>query len=257
MFGEVGLLHDGSVAGDHEVEVVSQGLLHRPVPVLDAAIGVGIAERRAVGEEVAHMDGALALEEDDGVAVGVAAAEVTGHDLLASQHDLRLVGERDARDAGHLAFHHVGAGVAVQDDFGVGGEHGLIAAGVVPVVMRVEDEADRLVADALHLGQNLRVVLRELVVDQEHALVRGQHGDVAAAADDDVEAVGDLFERELGGLLVLRPGKPKARGGQNDRNRTEHSRSIARPDRVTCRLCGRGRRRPRAPRGPSRSARPE
>jgi hypothetical protein len=92
----------------------------------------------------------------------------------------------------------------VQDDLGVLVEHLLVAAGVVAVMMRVEDVADRLIGDALHLGDDLRIIALEFVVHQDHAFGRRVDGDVAAVAHDHVQVVGNFLDRQVGGRLLLR-----------------------------------------------------
>ena len=98
----------------------------------------------------------------------------------------------------------------MQDDLGIRREQARVAAGVIAVMVGVQDVADRLIADRLHFGEDLRAVLRELVVDQHDAFRRRHHRDIAAVTDDHVQVIGHLLHSELRGLRILRPGEPKS-----------------------------------------------
>ena len=96
-------------------------------------------------------------------------------------------------------------GVAVGDDLGRPHEVG-VAAGVVAVVVGVQHVADGLVGDAGDLGGDEVVAVRELVVDDDDALIGHPDRDVAAGlpaveAGDDVEAVLHLAYLQPGLLL--------------------------------------------------------
>ena len=51
----------------------------------------------------------------------------------------------------------------------------------------VEHVPDRLIGDRFDLGDNLRNMLVEFIVDQDDAVRRAVDGDVAATADDHVQ----------------------------------------------------------------------
>ena len=74
-------------------------------------------------------------------------------------------------------------------------QHERVAAGMVAVLMSVQDVFDRLVADAFHLGQNLRPILLEFVVHQQDAFVGRQHGHVATGVvHDHPQMIGHLLD---------------------------------------------------------------
>ena len=58
------------------------------------------------------------------------------------------------------------------------------AAAVVGVMVRTQNVLDGLAGNTLDLGDDLFVVLLELVVDQDHAFAGDIHGDVAAVTFD-------------------------------------------------------------------------
>ena len=64
------------------------------------------------------------------------------------------------------------------------------------------------------LFDHLRAILRKFVVHQNHAFAGGHHGDVAAAADDDIQIFRHLLHGELSRRLVLRPANPESRAEQ-------------------------------------------
>ena len=132
------------------------------------------------------MQHAFGREINHRVAIGVAAADVLCEHFLASQKNLGLIGEGDAREPGHLSGHHVGACVLVDDDLGRRCHQRFVAAGMVGVLMGVEDVADGLVADGFHFSNDFGCVRGELIIHQQDAL-RGWHGcDISTVADDDV-----------------------------------------------------------------------
>src|SRR5450759_1733055 len=208
-----------AVTRNHDIEIVLERLLNGGVPFLDAAAVGDVAERRTgCDEEVAGVQHALGREVDYGVAVGVAAPEVSGHYLFAAEKDLLLVAEGEMGQAGLIPGHHIGAGVFGQDHFGVGRQHGCVAAGVVTVMMRVQHVTDRPVADSLDLGDDARRVLGELIVHHDDAFGGGHDGHIAAGAHDDPQILGDLLDGQRLPRLLLCPGGPEARGpSQNQR----------------------------------------
>jgi hypothetical protein len=128
-------------------------------------------------------------EIDDGVAVGVPAAEVVGTSLYPTEEDRRLVVERHARRARLLVAEEVLAHVPVRDDLSSRDE-GRVAAGVVGVMMRVQYVLHGQRADALHLLQNLGDVLLILVVDENQPLGRDANRHVARFVQQAVITIG-------------------------------------------------------------------
>ena len=100
-------------------------------------------------------------------------------DLLAPDMDRELIRERDARQpdrrarrvlvVGPLDVREVRADVLVRDDLG-DRQHLEVAAGVVVVLMRVDDVTQRLVGDRLDLREDVGMVAVEHVVNQHDAL---------------------------------------------------------------------------------------
>jgi hypothetical protein len=97
----------------------------------------------------------------------------------------------------------------VRDDFD-DRKHLGIAAGVIVVLMRVEDVAERLAGNRLHLRKDVRMVAIEHVVDQDDTFTRDVHGNVAALARNHVQLALHLFQAQwtgwLGVLSVQRVG---------------------------------------------------
>ncbi len=94
------------------------------------------------------------------------------------------------------------ADVLVGDDRAVVAED-LVPAGVIAVVVRVEDELDRLGGDAVQRLADLRRERRELVVDDDDAVVADRDADVAAGAGEHVHGAGDLRHLDLDLAEVL------------------------------------------------------
>ncbi len=100
---------------------------------------------------------------------------------------------------------NIRARVGGGDDLGRGHELSVSAA-VIGMMMRGEDVFDRLAGDALHLRDDVLVVLIEFVVNQDDAFVGHIHGDVAAVAFNLVQIVLHLIQSQLGRRLALRLG---------------------------------------------------
>src|ERR1043165_177592 len=85
VLGEIGPRHHRAVAGDDRVDVLDPGVrLGQRVADLGAAAAVVVIEERQVlaGEDVAGVDETQLGEDDESVAVGVAAAEVVEIDAV-------------------------------------------------------------------------------------------------------------------------------------------------------------------------------
>ena len=100
-------------------------------------------------------------------------------DLLAPDMDRELIRERDARQpnrrsrrvlvVGPLDIGEIRADVLVRNDFG-DRQHFEVAAGVVVVLMRVDDVPQRLVGYRLDLREDVGMVAVEHVVNQHDSL---------------------------------------------------------------------------------------
>jgi membrane associated rhomboid family serine protease len=225
------------VPGDdlHPGRQLGGDLLDRGGQALDAAPARQIDERKTIGHEVvAHVHDVRLGEEDDGVAVGVAARQVNRPHLLAVQVHRELVVERDrrqrlagrgrrrivARLAGGHAARQPPPHVLVRHDRGLARERG-VAAGVVAVPMRVEHEAHGLVGNVFEGRPNLRRQRRELIVDDHDAVLADRHADVSALALEHVNVARDLLglDHDRGEGVVGRRGRARRRGGAGDRRR--------------------------------------
>jgi hypothetical protein len=91
----------------------------------------------------------------------------------------------------------------VRDDHAAGLAQRLVAADVVAVVVRVDDEPHRPLVDLADRRQQLVGQRLQLIVDDEHAVLPGRHGDVAAPALDHGDGVGQPG-RDILDFLILR-----------------------------------------------------
>ena len=142
------------------------------------------------------MDRAQVREVDDRVAVRVASAHVAGLHLDATEEDGGLVAKDHPWCAGLVVAHDVRARVLVRDDLRVLHEVG-VTAGVVEMMVGVEDVANRLVGDAADLGGDEVVAVQILVVDDDDPCIGDPHRHVSARhvsieARNHIEAVLDL-----------------------------------------------------------------
>ncbi len=83
-----------------------------------------------------------------------------------------------------------------------------VPAAVILVIVRVDDVLDRLIGHALDVVHDALMVLIELVVDQDDALIGDVDRDVASVALDLVQIVLHFVESEFRGRLVLGVGDP-------------------------------------------------
>ena len=146
----------------------------------------------------------------------MAAAEIVSANLFAAEKYRGFIRETNPRHARHLSRHHVGAGIVLRDDLDGSPQHLFVATGMVAMLVGVEDIFDRFGGDRFDLRHDVCVVALEFVVDNDDAFIGDVVSDVTAIADDHVEVVLYLFERQLSrGLRRLCPGHPRARRKQN------------------------------------------
>ena len=192
----------------------------------DVAAARGIDERvRRRDEQVAGDDHVRLAEVHDAVAVGVSRRLVDDLQRLPVEEELLLLrdvgvgrprGRRERRLLPGGRAHAV-QDVFVRDDAGADARaRAHVAAGdgaaqlpdevvathVVRVHVRVDDVANRLVADGADGGHDLLGVGRETGVHQQHAVVAHLQRDVAAGADQHVDVALHVQDVELG---VSRP----------------------------------------------------
>lgn len=208
---EAGFVGDFAVAGDDAVDVELQGFVESFCPFDEAAASVVVDEGTGAGHEVAGVEGFEAGEVDDGVAVGVAAADVEGANFFAAEEDAHLF-IKDEAGGGHAGLfvrlpvaEDSVAGVEGGDDFG-GGEVFGVATGMVGVVVGGEDVFDGEGGDGADFGGDLVVVALVLVVNEDDAFGGDEDGYVAAIALDFIEVLGDFGDSEFGGSGRLGEG---------------------------------------------------
>ena len=71
----------------------------------------------------------------------------------------------------------------------------IVAADVIGVAVRVDDQLDRLVGDLLDLAEDRRAVARHLGVDQHDAVLLHDDQRIPAAAENLVDVVFDVLDR--------------------------------------------------------------
>src|SRR3954454_25275474 len=79
----------------------------------------------------------------------------------------------------------------------------LISAGMVKVIVRVQDEAHRLIGDPFERGLDLGSQRSELVVNNDDAIVTDGTPDISARPAQHVDAIGDLLSFNLNFAEVL------------------------------------------------------
>jgi hypothetical protein len=89
---------------------------------------------------------------------------------------------------------------------------------MIEVVVRIDDEAQRLVGEALERGADLVGERRELVVDDHDAVLADRCSDVAARTFQHVHAARDLRDLDLDLAEILLLG---ACGARDSGQRTE------------------------------------
>ena len=150
----------------------------------DAAAVFHVHEGKSIGNEIiAHMHHVGLGKKDDAIAIGVARGKVDGADVFTVQVHGGAVIEGDdgqhavrCRRCGVFKQFDGAAGsqplahVFLRDDGSQLGEI-RISAGVVAVVVRVDDETHRLVGDAFERRLDLGRQRGELIVDHNDAIV--------------------------------------------------------------------------------------
>ena len=183
-----------------------------------------VDERKAVADEiVAHVDDIVLREKDDGVAVGVAGGKVQRADVFAVEVDGDVVLEGDDGERGFfggLVFHLDAAAVAgdaagfealanvvLGDDASSPRWRRAVPAGVIAVIVGVDDEADGLVGDAeiFQGGVDFVGERREFVVNDDDAVFADRRGDIAARAFEHIDVAGNFgdFDLDFGEVLLL------------------------------------------------------
>jgi hypothetical protein len=99
----------------------------------------------------------------------------------------------------------------VRDDHGAAPAHRLVAAGMVEMPMGVDDEAHRVRIHGRDGRQDLVVQRRELIVDDDVAVLTVGEADIAARAEQDGDSRGDLLDLDLDLREVL-----LSRGGRSE-----------------------------------------
>ena len=95
-------------------------------------------------------------------------------------------------------------------------QHLRIPTGVIPVLVRINDIADRLIGERLYLGQNAVVIPIVLVIDQNHTIPRDRDRDISASAThlwyrrDLIEILPDLVQLQISMNRLLGARDPDA-----------------------------------------------
>ena len=105
-----------------------------------------------------------------------------------------------------------------------GGAQGFVAAGVIAVPVRVQNELHIRVTDRCHRSHDLLVQRGKLVVDQERAVLTDTESQVAARAHEHVDAGADFDRPDLHGVPVL---LSSCRTGDKDDNKGEEASGTA------------------------------
>jgi len=176
----------------------------------DVAPTLQVHERKSAGKEIiAEMNYIRRREEDDNVAVRVAMWEVNRANLFAVEMDREVLIESDYRqrffgrrwssvleEFGLLFGCHSLANVIVSDDRRFGSKCD-VAARVISVPVRVENEAQFLVGYAFEGGPDLVSQRRKLIVDDQKAIVTNRDADVSAGAFEHVNIAGNFRRLHL------------------------------------------------------------
>src|SRR5215471_17314138 len=148
-----------------------------------------IAWRCSSKKKVSSMYDLEIRKVDNRIAVRVTAPEILCSNFLAAEVYGEFIRESYPRQADRRArrvlivrlldMFEVGSNISMCNDLS-DWEHLEIAAGMIVVLMRVDDVLDRLVCNRLYLSQNVRVVSIEHVVDEDHSLGSDVCGDIPA-----------------------------------------------------------------------------
>ena len=184
---EVGFGGEWAVAGNDLGGVVGNG--QHFFRCGDESIGcttAGIINKRieAIEKCVTHVDDIGFTEKDDAVAIGVRARHVEHKYFVAIDVECYVLRERYRRQAflrhrrffsfevvDDLVARQTLAYVVVRDDHRATLAQVDIAAGVVAMPVRVDQERDGFGCNCLDRGFNLRRERGELIVDHEHGVV--------------------------------------------------------------------------------------
>ena len=174
-------------------------------------------------EIVAHVDHIRLGKEDDAVAVGVAAGEMKRADIFPIEmHGHVVIESKDGEGFLRLWFVlelqraqvspgsavlHALAHIVLRDDGRIFLEES-IPAGVVAVVVRVDDEPDRLVGHAFQGRADLVGQRCVLIVNNHDPVFADRRADVARVRTlQHVDAVRDLYDLDFNlAVVFLRPG---------------------------------------------------
>ncbi len=115
--------------------------------------------------------------------LGKTGALIVAHENVRERLNMDQVLERIGREP---ASEPARPDVLVRDDEGPRPSEVLVASGVVPMPVRVEHEANGLGRNRPDGSQNLVGQRRELVVDDENAVLADEHTDVTALAEQHV-----------------------------------------------------------------------
>jgi hypothetical protein len=118
----------------------------------------------------------------------------------------------------------------------LGAEH-LIAVRVIEVPVRVDREVDGPAAELADRRFVLRHHLRELIIDDQHAIRADRRDDVAADAEQHVEALAELLRRDRCRSQRLIEIRELRAGGRRDHEsqtnpRTTREHRVSQPKRV-------------------------
>src|SRR5436309_4302120 len=157
-----------------------------------------LAPRR---KNVAGMHGAQCAEHDERIAIGVGRSEIIKVDGVGSAQQSHAVLEGLVRQRVLVCwifkdFHllHIRLCVLVRDNFHTCRKED-VAAGVVAVSMRVDDECDRLAAHCLDLIQNRLAIVGELRVDDHDTVCREEDRGISSTAGNHIKPVRDFLDR--------------------------------------------------------------
>ncbi len=196
--------------------------LHGVDHPIDAAAAIHVDERKTIRHEiVAHVHDIGLGEEDDRIAIGVAGGKEERPDIFAIQMHGHVVIERDDRQrffgcglhihvhraaiAGGAARFQSLAHIVLRDDRRLLLEI-RVPAGVIAVIVRVDDEPHRLVGDAFQRRLNFLGERGVLIVDNHNSIVPDRCANVPSRAFQHVNVAGHLGDLHLdfAEILLLR-----------------------------------------------------